>query len=153
MTEATSQAMTQAATQTTNHATEVPVQSRDKPITTRLVGGRPKSRRYARWPSGLEGRSALMVNSTSVGGGVAEILNRMVPLMQELQLDVRWDVITGGDDFFAITKAFHNALHGGRFDLPDESFATFLAYTSRTVRGFILTPIRRDPRPAAGGLD
>ena len=61
-------------------------------------------------------RSVQMVNSTAVGGGVAEMLNRMVPLMHELgDLDVRWDVMTGGDDFFAITKAFHNALHGGGF--------------------------------------
>jgi trehalose synthase len=75
----------------------------------------------------LRGRSVQMVNSTAVGGGVAEILNRMVPLMQELEIGVRWDVITGGEEFFAITKAFHNALHGDGYRLPDESFKTFLA--------------------------
>jgi hypothetical protein len=37
----------------------------------------------------------------------------------------------GRGRFFAITKAFHNALHGGRYDLPDESFQTFLAYTEQ----------------------
>ncbi|MBI5240257.1 MAG: glycosyl transferase family 1, partial [Elusimicrobia bacterium] len=41
----------------------------------------------------LEGRSVLHVNSTAVGGGVAEILNRMVPLMQELGIAARWEVI------------------------------------------------------------
>ncbi|MGC2420556.1 MAG: glycosyltransferase [Candidatus Acidiferrales bacterium] len=100
----------------------------------------------------LEGRSALMVNSTSVGGGVAEILNRMVPLMQELQMDVRWDVITGGDDFFAITKAFHNALHGGSFDLPDESFATFLAYSEQNRARLHFDAdfiVIHDPQPVA----
>lgn len=76
----------------------------------------------------LQGRSIQMVNSTSVGGGVAEMLNRIVPLIEELNLPIRWDVITGGDDFFSITKAFHNALHGGRFDMPEECFKTFLAY-------------------------
>jgi trehalose synthase len=75
----------------------------------------------------LRGRSVQMVNSTAVGGGVAEILNRMVPLMQELEIGVRWDVITGSEEFFAITKAFHNALHGEGYRLPDESFKTFLA--------------------------
>ena len=45
-------------------------------------------------------RSVQMVNSTAVGGGVAEMLNRIVPLMAELDLSVRWDVMTGGDDFF-----------------------------------------------------
>ncbi len=75
----------------------------------------------------LRGRSVQMVNSTAVGGGVAEILNRMVPLMQELEIGVRWDVITGGEDFYAVTKAFHNALHGESYRLSDESFKTFLA--------------------------
>ncbi|MGE5326520.1 MAG: hypothetical protein ACM3NO_05740, partial [Deltaproteobacteria bacterium] len=48
----------------------------------------------------LAGRSVKVVNSTAMGGGVAEILNRLVPMMQELGLNVRWDVITGGNDFF-----------------------------------------------------
>jgi len=102
--------------------------------------------------SRLEGRTVQMVNSTSVGGGVAEMLNRIVPLMEELNLSIRWDVITGGDDFFAITKAFHNALHGGRYDLPDESFKTFLAYSEqnrarlRFDSDFIVI---HDPQPAA----
>jgi trehalose synthase len=100
----------------------------------------------------LEGRSIQMVNSTAVGGGVAEMLNRIVPLLDELKLAIRWDVITGGDDFFAITKAFHNALHGERYDLPDESFKTFLAYTEQNrVRlefdsDFVVI---HDPQPAA----
>jgi trehalose synthase len=100
----------------------------------------------------LEGRTIQMVNSTSVGGGVAEMLNRIVPLLEELNLSIRWDVITGGDDFFAITKAFHNALHGERYDLPDESFKTFLAYTEQNrVRlefdsDFVVI---HDPQPAA----
>lgn len=60
----------------------------------------------------LPGRSVLNVNSTAVGGGVAEILSRMVPLMRELGLDARWEVIKGGEAFHAATKRFHNALHG-----------------------------------------
>ncbi len=52
------------------------------------------------------------VNSTAVGGGVAEILTRLVPMMRELGVDARWDVIKGGEKFFAITKKMHNALHG-----------------------------------------
>jgi len=75
----------------------------------------------------LTGRTVQMVNSTAMGGGVAEILNRLIPLMQELQLNVRWDVITGGDAFFEITKAFHNALHGGPYTARKEDFELFLA--------------------------
>jgi len=40
-----------------------------------------------------------MVNSTAVGGGVAEILNRLIPLAEELELDVHWDVMKGGRIF------------------------------------------------------
>ena len=100
----------------------------------------------------LEGRSIQMVNSTSVGGGVAEMLNRIVPLIEELNLAIRWDVITGGDDFFAITKAFHNALHGGTYDLPDSCFQTFLAYSEQNCGRLTfdadLTVIH-DPQPIA----
>jgi trehalose synthase len=75
----------------------------------------------------LSGRTVQMVNSTAMGGGVAEILNRLIPLMQELGLRPRWDVITGGEDFFEVTKAFHNALHGEPYQARKESFDLFLA--------------------------
>jgi trehalose synthase len=100
----------------------------------------------------LRGKSVQMVNSTSVGGGVAEMLIRLVPLIQELELNIRWDVITGGDEFFAITKAFHNALHGGSYDMPEESFQTFLAYTEQNRARMQFDgdfTIIHDPQPAA----
>jgi trehalose synthase len=100
----------------------------------------------------LGARSIQMVNSTSVGGGVAEMLNRIVPLMEELNLTIRWDVITGGDDFFAVTKAFHNALHGERFDMPGESFKTFLAYTEQNRAHLHFNAdfaVIHDPQPVA----
>jgi trehalose synthase len=75
----------------------------------------------------LSGRTVQMVNSTAMGGGVAEILNRLIPLMQELGLRPRWDVITGGEDFFEVTKAFHNALHGGPYQSRRENFEIFIA--------------------------
>jgi trehalose synthase len=100
----------------------------------------------------LAGRTVQMVNSTSVGGGVAEILNRVIPLLEELGLAVRWDVITGGDDFFAITKGFHNALHGGAWEMPPESFDIFLAYNEQN-RGRMHfdseVVIIHDPQPIA----
>jgi trehalose synthase len=60
----------------------------------------------------LAGKRVINVNSTRVGGGVAEILDRLVPLMREVGLDPRWEVIQGNDKFFALTKNLHNALHG-----------------------------------------
>src|SRR5262245_13330990 len=52
----------------------------------------------------LKGKSVLHVNSTAVGGGVAEILNRMVPLLCELEVNTSWEVIKGGDAFYTVTK-------------------------------------------------
>ena len=60
------------------------------------------------------------VNSTAVGGGVAELLTRMVPLFRELGIETSWDVIKGNEAFFAVTKAFHNALHGAQETITEE---------------------------------
>ena len=48
----------------------------------------------------LAGKTIQHINSTAVGGGVAEILNSMVPLLRELGVDTRWDVIKGGEQFY-----------------------------------------------------
>jgi trehalose synthase len=79
----------------------------------------------------VKGKSIKMVNSTAVGGGVAEMLNRMVPLLTELDVRTHWDVITGGNDFFDVTKAFHNALHGGSYNLTKAAQEIFLAYNEQ----------------------
>lgn len=60
----------------------------------------------------LAGMKIVHVNSTRTGGGVAEILGWMIPLMQELGLDARWEVINGTPDFYRVTKAFHNGIQG-----------------------------------------
>ena len=74
----------------------------------------------------LADRRVVMVNSTRVGGGVAEILNRMVPLLTELGLDVRWEVVEGPGPFYRVTKAFHNALHGAPESISQEMYDLFL---------------------------
>ncbi len=79
----------------------------------------------------LRGKVIQNVNSTSVGGGVAEILSRMVPILKELGVDARWDFIKGGERFFEVTKKFHNALHGVNVELLDQDFDVFLE-TSRS---------------------
>jgi len=79
----------------------------------------------------LKGKSIKMVNSTAVGGGVAEMLNRLVPLLSELEVPTHWDVITGGNDFFEVTKAFHNALHGSSYELTKAAQEIFLVYNEQ----------------------
>lgn len=68
----------------------------------------------------LRGLRLVHVNSTAVGGGVAEILSRMVPLMKEVGIEARWEVMRGSDDFFTVTKSMHNALQGQDLPLTEE---------------------------------
>ncbi len=79
----------------------------------------------------LKGRSIKMVNSTAVGGGVAEMLSRLAPLLSELEVPTQWEVITGGNDFFEVTKAFHNALHGTSYELTNAAQEIFLKYNEQ----------------------
>ncbi|MFW9894827.1 MAG: glycosyltransferase [Candidatus Thorarchaeota archaeon] len=60
----------------------------------------------------FENNEILHVNATKFGGGVAEILNNMIPLMRELNLDAEWKIFTAPDSFFEISKKMHNALQG-----------------------------------------
>jgi len=66
---------------------------------------------------GLLGKRVVHVNSTSQGGGVAEILSSLVPLMNDVGVETDWRVLHGNPDFFTITKKFHNALQGGSLNL------------------------------------
>ena len=68
---------------------------------------------------GLQGRRVLHINSTYQGGGVAEILNSLVPLMNDVGMEADWRLLHGTPDFFTITKKFHNALQGGSLNLTD----------------------------------
>ena len=100
----------------------------------------------------LKGKVIQQINSTSVGGGVAEILNRVVPLLKELGVDTRWDLIKGGEQFFEVTKKFHNALHGRPQDLTQHDFDIFLETSQKNIEevniyGDIL--FIHDPQPIA----
>ncbi len=69
----------------------------------------------------LAGSRVLHVNATSFGGGVAEILMTLVPLMRDVGLQADWQVIRGTDEFYQVTKAMHNSLQGMFFDwTPDK---------------------------------
>lgn len=74
----------------------------------------------------LKGKIVQNINSTPVGGGVAEILARMVPLLRQLGIDTRWDVIKGNEKFFSITKKMHNALHGTDAEITSQDLDYFL---------------------------
>ncbi len=99
----------------------------------------------------LRGRRVQHINSTAVGGGVAEILNRLVPLLLELGINTRWDVIRGGDEFYAVTKAIHNALHGQPVTLSEHDVAVYRETTEQNLRNLALSDdivFIHDPQPA-----
>ncbi len=100
----------------------------------------------------LRGKVIQHINSTAVGGGVAEILNRMVPLLNELGVETKWDVIKGGEQFFEVTKKFHNALHGKPEDLVQRDFDIFMETSLKNieeVRTYGDVVFIHDPQPIA----
>lgn len=91
------------------------------------------------------------INSTPVGGGVAEILTRMVPLLRELGVDAAWDVIKGDQAFFNVTKAFHNALHGKPEEITTEMLEVYRQTTEANLKEMNITGdvvLVHDPQPA-----
>ena len=100
----------------------------------------------------LKDKTVQMVNSTAVGGGVAEILNRMVPLLNQLGINTRWDVIKGGGEFFAVTKKFHNALHGRLEEITRHDFDIFMDTSRKNIEEFQINGdivYIHDPQPIA----
>lgn len=81
----------------------------------------------------LKGKTIQHINSTAVGGGVAEILTRMVPLLNELGVDAKWDLIKGGEQFFEVTKKFHNALHGRPEEISPRDFEVFMETSRKNI--------------------
>lgn len=67
----------------------------------------------------LQEKRIIHINSTSHGGGVAEILSSLVPLMNDAGIQAEWRVIQGPPDFYNVTKSFHNALQGSTVDLDE----------------------------------
>lgn len=98
----------------------------------------------------VKGRRLQNINSTPVGGGVAEILTRMIPLLRELGIEATWDVIKGDQAFYNVTKAFHNALHGKKEEVTDEMLDVFRATTEANLRDMTISGdvvLVHDPQP------
>ncbi len=98
----------------------------------------------------ISGKTVIHVNSTRAGGGVAEILFRLVPLMREIGLNAKWEIIKGDAQFFESTKAFHNSLQTGARLATKESFDHFIRKTEENLREMSLdgdTMFIHDPQP------
>ncbi len=100
----------------------------------------------------LEGARVLHLSATAFGGGVAEILYTLVPLMCDAGLATEWRVIFGQDEFFDVTKLIHNALQGSERGLTGEQERVFAEYNrlnADALDGDYDFVIVHDPQPAA----
>jgi trehalose synthase len=100
----------------------------------------------------LAGKRVLHLSATAFGGGVAEILYTLVPLMRDAGLETEWRVIYGQEEFFDVTKAIHNALQGNPRSLSDEEQETYRRYNRENAEAlkdefdFVIV---HDAQPAA----
>jgi len=103
----------------------------------------------------LRGLKVLHINSTKVGGGVAEILHKMIPLMNELGIVTSWEVISGESDYYQCTKSFHNGIQGNQVEIPERLLRIYEKTNAKTaevlkekLRNSDIVIIH-DPQPAA----
>lgn len=97
-----------------------------------------------------QNKKVVMVNSTREGGGVAEILHRLVPLLNELGINCEWKVIYGDHDFFNITKAMHNALQGNKIYFSEEELDYYLKINAENAKNLEFNAdyvVIHDPQP------
>lgn len=101
----------------------------------------------------LKNKRIAMINATSYGGGVAEKLHSVVPLMKDMGLNVDWWTILGHEEFYKITKSFHNRLQGQEGELLPADIDIYLKYNKMNASymrdwkyDFIVV---HDPQPAA----
>ena len=100
----------------------------------------------------LRGARVLHVNATAYGGGVAELLATHVPLLRSLGIDAEWQVIHGSDEFFAVTKAVHNALQGADIEWTADMQRIYLEKVldnALLIEGDWDYVVVHDPQPAA----
>ncbi|HEU4724104.1 MAG TPA: glycosyltransferase [Candidatus Eisenbacteria bacterium] len=100
----------------------------------------------------LHGRRVVMVNTTRTGGGVAEILHRVVAILNELGVPTTWEVMEGDLAFFNMTKKMHNSLHGHGTPLTAEDRDVYRERNRLEARRLALDGdliLIHDPQPAA----
>jgi trehalose synthase len=99
----------------------------------------------------LRGKRVAHVNATSYGGGVAELLHSIVPLMRDLGVDAHWFVLSGTDPFFEATKTIHNALQGDPKGLTPEMVSEYRRVNEKNASAFedeFDVVVIHDPQPA-----
>ncbi|PKM90039.1 MAG: glycosyl transferase family 1 [Firmicutes bacterium HGW-Firmicutes-12] len=100
----------------------------------------------------MKGKKIAMVNSTAYGGGVSEILHSLVPLARDMGIDIDWWVIKGAEEFYYVTKAFHNCLQGQEGELSDWAKKILVYYNEMNAEAMADWDydivVIHDPQPA-----
>jgi trehalose synthase len=84
----------------------------------------------------LAGKRVVHLSATAFGGGVAEILYTLVPLMQSAGLETEWRIIRGSDEFFNVTKTIHNGIQGNPQGLDPAQREIFRRYQQQNAAEF-----------------
>ena len=98
----------------------------------------------------LYGKHIVHINATYQGGGVAEILYSLVQLMNDVGINTGWRILHGSQEFFEVTKSYHNALQGGKLKLSEKKKRTYLQVNDNFSRFTHLhhdCVIVHDPQP------
>ncbi len=114
--------------------------------------GEEEVERIRRLSRSLKGLRVLHVNATAYGGGVVELLNSTLPLLNDLGLAAHWALLCREESFFAVTKGLHNALQGKRFELDARARDTYLrrnAECAKMLDAEYDVIVVHDPQPAA----
>jgi trehalose synthase len=86
----------------------------------------------------VKGRSVVHVNAVRYGGGAAELLRRLVPMMTALGVETRWEVIAGTQEFFTAVKRLTDALQGRDEKITDDMYQTFREINERNAKALNL---------------
>jgi trehalose synthase len=116
------------------------------------LAGRPLIQEIRDLAEDLKGLSVLHLSATAFGGGVAEILYTLVPLMKDVGVEAEWEVMLGREEFYNATKRLHNALQGNPDSLTEEEWKIYERYNALNateISGQWDVIIVHDPQPAA----
>jgi trehalose synthase len=116
------------------------------------LAGRPLIQEIRDLVEDLNGLRVLHLSATAFGGGVAEILYTLIPLMNDVGVEAEWQVMLGREEFYNATKRLHNALQGNPDSLSDEEWRVYERYNALNateIDGDWDVIIVHDPQPAA----
>jgi trehalose synthase len=100
----------------------------------------------------VQGKRFLHINSVRYGGGMVEILRRLVPVMKAMGIEARWEVIAGTQQFTDVTRRIADGLQGRQETITDEMYQIYLDVSARNAKALDLDAdlvFIHDPQPAA----